>query len=66
MNREYEKLPVNLTSANFWETCTGARKVEPQISEEDLQHIPSKSPFVIVADHPSGGLEAVVLGNLLK
>lgn len=66
MNREYEQLPVNLTSANFWETCTGARKVEPQISEEDLQHIPSKSPLVIVADHPFGGLEAVVLGNLLK
>ena len=66
MNREYEQLPVNLTSANFWETCTGVRKVEPQISEEVLQHIPSKSPIVIVADHPFGGLEAVVLGNLLK
>ena len=65
MNREYEKLPVNLTSANFWETCTGARKIEPQISEEDLQHIPSKSPL-IVADNPFGGLEAVVLDNMLK
>ena len=65
MNREYEKLPVNLTSANFWKTCTGARKVEPQISEEDLQHIPSKSPLIVAA-HPFGGLEAVVLDNLLK
>ena len=66
MNREYAQLPVNLTSANFWETYTGARKVEPQISEEDLQHISSKSLLVIVADHPFGEPEAVVLGNLLK
>ena len=66
LNREYEKLPVDLTSANFWEICLSALRVEPRISEEDLQRIPAKGPLVIVANHRFGGLEAVVLGTLLK
>jgi putative hemolysin len=66
LNREYQPLPVDLTPTNFWETCLSALKVEPRISEEDLQRIPAKGPLVIVANHPFGGLEAVVLSTLLK
>jgi putative hemolysin len=66
LNREYEQLSVDLKSANFWEISLSTLKVEPRISEEDLQRIPAKGPLVIVADHPFGGLEAVVLGTLLK
>ena len=66
LNREYQQLPVDLTSANFWEICLSVLRVEPRISEEDLQRIPSKGPLVIVANHPFGGLEAAVLSTLLK
>ncbi|MEL0157501.1 MAG: lysophospholipid acyltransferase family protein [bacterium] len=66
LNREYQQLPVDLTSANFWEICLSVLRVEPRISEEDLQRIPATGPLVIVANHPFGGLEAVVLGTLLK
>ena len=66
LNREYQQFPVDLTPTNFWETCLSVLKVEPRISEEDLQRIPAKGPLVIVANCPFGGLEAVVLGTLLK
>ncbi|MBT7205331.1 MAG: hypothetical protein HN867_17875 [Deltaproteobacteria bacterium] len=66
LNREYQQFPVDLTPTNFWETCLSVLKVEPRISEEDLQRIPAKGPPVIVANCPFGGLEAVVLGTLLK
>ncbi|MEC8256265.1 MAG: hypothetical protein VX004_12435, partial [SAR324 cluster bacterium] len=55
LNREYQQLPVDLTSANFWEICLSVLRVEPRISDEDLQRIPAKGPLVIVANHPFGG-----------
>ena len=66
LNQEYAGIQTHLTPENFWATCLQVLRVEPRISEEDLQRIPTEGPLVIVANHPFGGLEAVVLGALLR
>ena len=37
-----------------------------EVSDEDRARIPAEGPVVIVANHPFGGLEGVVLHSLLK
>jgi putative hemolysin len=66
LNAEYARLGSAVNAENFFETCLHSLRIEPQISEEDFQRIPSEGPLVIVANHPFGGLEGVLLGMLLK
>ena len=40
--------------------------VKVNISEEDLARIPKTGPVVVVANHPFGGIEGVVLMSLLN
>ncbi len=37
-----------------------------EISEEDVERIPSEGPLVAVANHPFGGIEGIILGSILK
>lgn len=37
-----------------------------EVAEADLQRIPSKGPVVVVANHPLGGLDGIILGDLLR
>ncbi|HMP71629.1 MAG TPA: GNAT family N-acyltransferase [Kiritimatiellia bacterium] len=41
-------------------------KVGYDVSASDLGRIPAKGPVVVVANHPFGGLEGVILGQLLR
>lgn len=40
--------------------------VTVNVSDADLARIPSKGPVVVVANHPFGGIEGVILGHLLR
>ncbi len=39
--------------------------VEYEISEEDLQKIPQTGPLMVVANHPYGGIDGLVMGAVL-
>lgn len=40
--------------------------VEYDLTDEEIERIPRSGPVVVVANHPFGGLEGLILGSLLK
>ena len=48
-----------------FQLCLKILKVQTQLSPADLKKIPNNGPLVVVANHPFGGLEGVVLGAIL-
>ncbi len=69
VNLYYERLYNALTSGDTdrcaFETSLDILKVRYHVDERDLNRIPEKGPVVIVANHPFGGIEGLVLGALL-
>ena len=49
----------------FMDKCLDVMRVEYEVSEEDLARIPPKGRVVVVANHPFGGIEGIVLASLL-
>jgi putative hemolysin len=47
------------------EGLLGEMNVDLRVDEADVRHIPKKGPVVVVANHPYGMLDGVVLGVLL-
>ena len=50
---------------NFFEACVKAMDLGSEVSDTDLARIPRKGPVVVVANHPFGGPEGILLGKLL-
>ena len=50
----------------IWERILHSLNVIYQVSPEDLANIPKKGPLVVVANHPYGGIEGVILAALLR
>jgi putative hemolysin len=69
VNRYYERLHTSLTLTQpdrcAFETSLDILRVRYHIDNESLEHIPSKGPVVVVANHPFGGIEGLIMGDLL-
>lgn len=50
----------------IWERILHALNVIYQVSPEDVANIPNRGPLVVVANHPYGGIEGVILAALLR
>ena len=50
---------------DFMQRVLQSMNVSYAVSDEDLAHIPRKGPVVIVANHPFGAVEGVIMGALL-
>ncbi len=50
----------------IWERILHSLNVAYEVSPEDLANIPSSGPLVVVANHPYGGIEGVILAALLR
>jgi hypothetical protein len=48
-----------------WERILGSLNVAYEVSPESLANIPTRGPLVVVANHPYGGIEGVILAALL-
>jgi len=51
---------------HFTGRILNSMRVEYEVRDEDLDRIPKSGPVVVVANHPYGGLEGIILGSLLK
>lgn len=49
----------------FFEEILLAMGIKVSVTKGDLGHIPEKGPCIVVANHPFGGIDGIVLGSLL-
>ena len=57
--REYQKNPERWES--FWDGCVDLLKLDIDFDEEKIKKIPSEGPLMIVANHPFGVLDGLVI-----
>jgi putative hemolysin len=50
----------------IWERILSSLNVAYEVSPEELANIPARGPLVVVANHPYGGIEGVILAALLR
>lgn len=65
LNRAYDIVCSLPKERNFFDRALEALDGSYQISSEELKKIPADGPLIVVANHPMGGLDGIVLGALL-
>lgn len=61
----YEQRPQALSSAEFLRYTLRSLNVRSRYLRKDFAQLPKTGPVVIVANHPLGGLEGVILASLI-
>jgi len=61
----HESLDVCKGLHEIFQSALTSLGVGYDLSPEDLHNIPTRGPLVVVANHPFGGLEGVILGAVL-
>lgn len=65
--RSYERcVKEGLSSENFTQEALKELRIGYDISDKDKLKIPKEGPAIIVANHPFGGVEGIVLIDMLK
>jgi putative hemolysin len=65
INRLYEQSQPLGGADNTFSSILGVLGVEYDLSQEDLAKIPTSGPVMLVANHPFGAIDAVILGDIL-
>lgn len=66
INRIYEAASRMREGEDFIEASVRAMDVTPEVSVEDLARVPREGACMIVANHPFGGIEGLVLLQVLR
>jgi putative hemolysin len=66
LNHVYEWTQTSCAPKLFCERALTSLGVEIDVSTEDVRRIPTAGPLVVVANHPFGGLDGLILTALLQ
>ena len=66
LNEVHEALVRTGTSETFCSRLLEIVGCRYEVSTSDLERIPLTGPVVVVANHPLGGLDGIILGDLLR
>lgn len=61
-----EEIKNRLTAEEFWEKAPTAYNVSFNYIEKQLETIPKTGPVIVVANHPYGCADALLMGHLLS
>lgn len=65
INAIYRSTTTGIDAREFCRQSLNALDVDYAVSEQEISDIPQKGPLVMVANHPFGGLEGIILGEIL-
>lgn len=61
----YQALPPTHTPIEFIDTALARLNIESNFIDEEISNIPKSGPVIIVANHPFGGIEGVIMAQML-
>lgn len=65
LNAVYRGIRRRIPTQPFFDASLAELGVDYEVTEADLNRIPRKGPLLVIANHPFGGLEGLILGSLL-
>jgi putative hemolysin len=66
VNRLYaELLAEGRERTDFFDSVLDTLGVDYEVSREDIERVPADGPVIVVANHPFGAIEGLVLGHLV-
>ncbi|MBF0198621.1 MAG: lysophospholipid acyltransferase family protein [Planctomycetes bacterium] len=66
LNKAYLDTKESSADNNYFDACLKNLGVSLNYSENDLKNIPTTGPLIIVANHPFGALEAIIIASLIN
>lgn len=65
MVKRFEKQNANYRGQRFWRGALNTMGIELQTPQEQLDNIPTSGPTVVVANHPHGMVDGMILAELI-
>jgi putative hemolysin len=65
VNRKYLEAAASLENVTFFDRVLEILEVKYDLDAGDLMHIPDKGAVVVVANHPFGALEGLIMASIL-
>lgn len=66
INDMHARAVVSSTPETLWSSLVKETGARYEIADEDIERIPTSGPVVVVANHPLGGLDGIILGDVLR
>ena len=65
INELYAEIESAVESGTFFRIALDKLDLDYEVPDRELEKIPAKGPLIVMANHPFGGLEGLVMGDLL-
>lgn len=65
LDDRYQRLPASMDYRDFLTAVLNALRVEYVCDDDEVARIPTSGPVIVIANHPFGGLDGVIITHLL-